>query len=176
MDENLRRKPTAYYCPQSGIGLALNSLSTAQSQKIGIVGLGVGTLATYGRAGNEMRMYEINDQVLDLAKIEAGKLELEYRPFQLNLLVEDIAERIGVTKGTVYVYFPTKDDLVSEVILAMGIQLQHTLAAAFSGRAPDHLVAVAGGFRGILHCVARLPHASVTGVWSGNAPGLFLFR
>lgn len=70
LDENLRRKPTAYYCPQSGIGLALNSLSTAQSQKIGIVGLGVGTLATYGRAGDEMRMYEINDQVVDVARTE----------------------------------------------------------------------------------------------------------
>lgn len=70
LDENLRRTPTAYYCPQSGIGLALNSLSTAQSQKIGIVGLGVGTLATYGRAGNEMRMYEINDQVVDVARTD----------------------------------------------------------------------------------------------------------
>jgi hypothetical protein len=70
LDEKLRRKPTAYYCPQSGIGLALNSLSTTQAQKIGVVGLGVGTLATYGRAGNEMRMYEINDQVLDVARTE----------------------------------------------------------------------------------------------------------
>ena len=70
LDDALRRKPTAYYCPQSGVGLALNSLSSAQPQKIGIVGLGVGTLATYGRAGNEMRMYEINDQVVDVARSE----------------------------------------------------------------------------------------------------------
>jgi hypothetical protein len=70
LDDALRRKPTAYYCPQSGVGLALNSLSSAQPQKIGVVGLGVGTLATYGRAGNEMRMYEINDQVVDVALSE----------------------------------------------------------------------------------------------------------
>lgn len=70
LDDALRRKPTAYYCPQSGVGLALNSLSSAQPQKIGVVGLGVGTLATYGRPGNEMRMYEINDQVVDVALSE----------------------------------------------------------------------------------------------------------
>jgi hypothetical protein len=106
LNENLRRKPTAYYCPQSGIGLALNSLSTAQSQKIGIVGLGVGTLATYGRAGNEMRMYEINDQVVDVARTEFtylsdspakmvsvlgdGRLMLEREPTQnFDLLAMD---------------------------------------------------------------------------------------
>lgn len=106
MDENLRRKPTAYYCPQSGVGLALNSLSTAQPQKIGVVGLGVGTLATYGRPGNEMRMYEINDQVLDVARSEFtylsdspakmvsvlgdGRLMLEREPpQQFDLLVMD---------------------------------------------------------------------------------------
>jgi hypothetical protein len=32
------------------------------------VGLGAGTLAVYGREGDEMRMYEINDQVVDLAE------------------------------------------------------------------------------------------------------------
>jgi spermidine synthase len=34
------------------------------------VGLGAGTLATYGRAGDELRIYEINEQVLDLARSE----------------------------------------------------------------------------------------------------------
>ncbi|MEY3740482.1 MAG: hypothetical protein RLZZ192_1158 [Pseudomonadota bacterium] len=106
LDENLLRKPTAYYCPQSGIGLALNSLTDAQSQKIGIVGLGVGTLATYGRPGSEMRMYEINDQVVDVARSEFsylgdsqakmvsvlgdGRLVLEREPVQnFDLLAMD---------------------------------------------------------------------------------------
>ena len=106
LDENLRRKPTAYYCPESGIGLALNSLTDAQSQKIGIVGLGVGTLATYGRQGSEMRMYEINDQVVDVARSEFsylgdsqakivsvlgdGRLVLEREPVQnFDLLAMD---------------------------------------------------------------------------------------
>ena len=69
-DDGRGRIPTAYYCEQSGIGRAIRSLPQDHPLKIGIVGLGAGTLATYGRAGDELRIYEINDQVLDLARSE----------------------------------------------------------------------------------------------------------
>jgi AcrR family transcriptional regulator len=36
-------------------------------------------------------------------------------------------------------YFPTKDDLITEVVMSMGLQLQSTLGAAFSRPADDHL-------------------------------------
>ena len=67
---DLRRQPTAYFCEQSGIGRTLLGLGAGQPRKIGILGLGVGTLASYGRPGDEMRIYEINEQVLDLARSE----------------------------------------------------------------------------------------------------------
>lgn len=41
--------------------------------------------------------------------------------------VEDIAERIGVTKGTVYVYFPTKEDLFSAMIGHISTPLEDLL-------------------------------------------------
>jgi spermidine synthase len=66
----LRKTPTAYYCHRSGIGLAIDSLAQSSALKIGVVGLGAGTMATYSRAGDEMRMYEINEQVLELALSE----------------------------------------------------------------------------------------------------------
>jgi len=65
-----RNIPTAYYCEKSGIGLAIRSLEQSQPVKIGVLGLGAGTMAVYGRSGDEMRFYEINDQVLDLARSE----------------------------------------------------------------------------------------------------------
>lgn len=65
---NHPKRATAYYCERTGIGRALQSLPTDRPRQLGVVGLGAGTLAVYGRVGDEMRMYEINDQVLDLAR------------------------------------------------------------------------------------------------------------
>lgn len=61
-------KATAYYCERSGVARAVASLPTDRPRHLGVVGLGAGTLAVYGRSGDTMRMYEINDQVLDLAE------------------------------------------------------------------------------------------------------------
>jgi len=62
-----RRTPTSYYCHESGVGRALFELPQERPLKLGMIGLGTGTLAAYGRAGDELRIYEINEQVLDLA-------------------------------------------------------------------------------------------------------------
>jgi len=69
-----RRQPTAYYCERSGIARALRSLPQDRPLKLGVVGLGTGTLSVYARAGDEMRVYEINDQVLALARREFSYL------------------------------------------------------------------------------------------------------
>ncbi|MGA3162827.1 MAG: fused MFS/spermidine synthase [Verrucomicrobiota bacterium] len=58
--------PTSYYSEESGVGLALHALSTAP-RRIGLVGLGTGTLATYARTGDYVHIYEINPAVLRLA-------------------------------------------------------------------------------------------------------------
>ncbi len=50
-----------------------------------------------------------------------------------------VAKRLGISDRTVVYYFPTKDDLISEVIFAMGLQLQETLAVAFTQRATNHV-------------------------------------
>jgi SAM-dependent methyltransferase len=60
------RFPTTYYGPQSGAGLAIASHRTAK-QRVGVIGLGVGTLAAYGRAGDYFRFYEINPAVVHVA-------------------------------------------------------------------------------------------------------------
>lgn len=66
----LRRTPITYYCHESGVGRALFELPQDRPLRLGMLGLGVGTLAAYGRSGDEMRIYEINEQVLDLARSE----------------------------------------------------------------------------------------------------------
>ena len=63
------RFPLTYYGPQSGIGLLLSNhpKRNTGTLRIGIVGLGAGTLAAYGRPGDYFRYYEINPQVVDLS-------------------------------------------------------------------------------------------------------------
>jgi hypothetical protein len=64
-----RRDPTTYYGPDSGIGLAIAS-APAAPRHVGLIGLGAGTLASYGRPGDVYRVYEINPQVFELADSE----------------------------------------------------------------------------------------------------------
>jgi len=65
------RLPMAYYGPESGIGILLRNHEKRKSGegglRMGIVGLGAGTLATYGRPGDYLRYYEINPQVASLS-------------------------------------------------------------------------------------------------------------
>ena len=49
-----------------------------------------------------------------------------------------LAKRLGISDRVIVYYFPSKEDLISEVIVSMGLQLQATLAAAFATKAADH--------------------------------------
>lgn len=62
-----RRMTTTYYCRESGAGRALLQRMPGQRLKFGFVGLGSGNLATYGKRGDEMHIYEINPLVLNIA-------------------------------------------------------------------------------------------------------------
>ncbi|MGI9440958.1 MAG: fused MFS/spermidine synthase [Rubripirellula sp.] len=65
----LSRKPTTYYSPDSGLALALAALGeNEQPLRVGVVGLGAGTSAVYGREGDYFHFYEINPVVIKLAK------------------------------------------------------------------------------------------------------------
>lgn len=63
----MRFRPTTYYGPDSGIGIVLRECFPSP-MRVGVVGLGVGTVAAYGRPGDTFRFYEINSQVEDMAK------------------------------------------------------------------------------------------------------------
>jgi predicted O-methyltransferase YrrM len=63
----LRTTPTTYYAEDSGIGLALRNCCDERARSIGVIGLGTGTIAAYGRRGDRMRFYEINPAVEPIA-------------------------------------------------------------------------------------------------------------
>lgn len=107
--ENMKMIPTTYYSPDSAVGKVFASMENRPSRKIGAIGLGTGTVAAYGRKGDEFRFYEINPAVVPLARdafsflkhlddvgakqeivIGDGRLALEHEdPQQFDLLIVD---------------------------------------------------------------------------------------
>ena len=85
--------PTSYYSEDSGVGLVLanRSRTPMQSQglRIGIVGLGIGTLAAYARRGDYVRFYEINPAVVQLASDTRYFHFLERSPAKLDVALGD---------------------------------------------------------------------------------------
>jgi hypothetical protein len=75
IDSKMRDVPTTYYVPQSGAGLAIlehPKYVSGDPMRVGLLGLGVGTLAVYGRPGDRYRLYEINPVVTELAQGQGG--------------------------------------------------------------------------------------------------------
>ena len=63
----MHREPTTYYGRQSGVGLAVESRGPSP-RRIGVVGLGTGTIAAYAHPGDVFRFYEINPMVVRIAR------------------------------------------------------------------------------------------------------------
>lgn len=74
----LLRMPTTYYVPGSGVGRSMMALESlyGPGARVGVVGLGTGTLACYARPGQDWRFYEIDPAVVDLARGPFRFLEL----------------------------------------------------------------------------------------------------
>ncbi len=65
---DLRHVPTAYYAADSGVGVALRNCCTGRPKRVGIIGLGAGTIAAFGQPGDTFRFYEINPAVQPIAQ------------------------------------------------------------------------------------------------------------
>lgn len=97
--------PTTYFGPNGGAGLAMQALAKG-GRRIGVAGLGIGTLAVYARTNDYFRFYEINPEALRMARefftylkscrgtnecvLGDARLSLEQEPAQqFDLLVLD---------------------------------------------------------------------------------------
>ncbi len=67
MAEKYRRAATTYYKTSSGIGMVILA-HEGKAIKVGVIGLGTGTLATYGDADDTYRFYDINPAVPRVAR------------------------------------------------------------------------------------------------------------
>ncbi len=97
LDPERSGEPTTYYAEGSGIGWAIDHTRHA-NQRVGIIGLGTGTIAAFARPGDVYRFYEINPLVSEMSakwftylsacrgKVDVvmgdGRLSLEHEPPQ----------------------------------------------------------------------------------------------
>jgi hypothetical protein len=69
--DELRLTPTTYYARDSGVGLALRlccpGTTPNSPRRIGVIGLGAGTIAAYGHPGDHITFYDINPAVPPIA-------------------------------------------------------------------------------------------------------------
>lgn len=101
-----RHLPCMYASEATGIGLVFRHWPQPSGRRVGVVGLGAGMLAAYGRTGDVLRFYEINPEVVRLARthftfladcaaetaeiVDDGRLALEREPPQrFDILVLD---------------------------------------------------------------------------------------
>lgn len=70
LDPEKRYLTTSYYGENSGVGRAIRALRERGPVRIGSIGLGAGVLANYGRAGDFLRIYEINPLVPPITKTQ----------------------------------------------------------------------------------------------------------
>ncbi len=135
-----RNIPTTYYRPESGVGLLLANYPRKapgkENLRVGTIGLGVGTLASYARRGDYFRFYEIDPVVpllsfgpkpyfqflkdasvsIDLV-IGDGRLSLEREAARGNLQKFDVLVADAFSADAIPVHLLTRE--------AMGIYLQH---------------------------------------------------
>jgi hypothetical protein len=70
-DADKRKLHTSYYSAESGVGKAIElhpRRAAGEKLRIGVVGLGIGTLASYGQRGDVVRFYELNPDVERIAR------------------------------------------------------------------------------------------------------------
>jgi SAM-dependent methyltransferase len=93
LQAGLRTQPTSYYTASSGIGRVIEAMHPSLTPiKVGIIGLGTGTIAAYGAKGDTYRFYDINPGVIAIAqrdftylKDSAATIELPLGDARLKL-------------------------------------------------------------------------------------------
>ena len=152
-----RRLATGYYTADSGAGLVLQNFPRQRQRRIGLVGLGAGTLVSFTRRGDTVRIYEINPEIRRLAEshftylndsqadIEIvmgdARLSMERDPpqeFDILLLDAFSGDAIPVHLLTVEAFEIYLRHLTSDGVLALLIDTEHLNFDAVISRLAAH--------------------------------------
>jgi hypothetical protein len=127
-DALVRDEPTMYYRRESGIGLLLENYPMRMlggSLRLGVVGMGAGTLAAYGHPGDVVRFYELDPDIVSLSQ----------GPDPIFTFVKDSPAHVEIATGDARIV------LQQELARSGGQNFDVLAVDAFSGDAiPVHLL------------------------------------
>jgi SAM-dependent methyltransferase len=133
-----RRMPTTYYGPQTGIGVAIREKQKKGAIRVGVVGLGTGTLAAYGRLGDYYRYYEINPLVPPIARGQF--FFIPGCPAQLDIAMGDA--RLSLEKEPPENFDVLAVDAFSSDAIPVHLLTEEAMALFFRHLRPDGVLAL----------------------------------
>lgn len=145
-NEFLRHTPTTYYAAQGG-GLAFSShpnyVRPTRPMRVGLIGLGVGTLACYGRTNDVYRFYEINPAVVAIASDTNYFTFIADTPAKTEIVLGDARKKLETERAR---NEPPYDVLVVDAFSGDSVPFHLTTREAFQlyldRLAPDGILAL----------------------------------
>jgi SAM-dependent methyltransferase len=137
-----RDQPTTYYGPDSGVGLAIRDRGRSRAIRVGVIGLGTGTIAAYGRLGDYYRFYEINPLVLRISNSgPAGQFTfLSGCPCQVEVAQGDA--RLSLEREPPQRFDVLAVDAFSSDAIPVHLLTREAMQLYFRHLAPDGILAV----------------------------------
>ncbi len=136
-----RLEPGTYYARTSGVGRAIEAKQTQGPVRLGFVGLGVGTLSAYGRAGDVVRFYELDPDVLALAKTQFSYLSSS--PATIEFMIGDarLSMERELLSGARQAYDVLAIDAFSSDSIPVHLITSEAAALFFQHLKPDGILA-----------------------------------
>ncbi|MCP5004583.1 MAG: hypothetical protein GY941_11700 [Planctomycetes bacterium] len=173
-----QKQATAFYGKKSAVGLTMHYFPRRHQRRVGVIGLGVGTIAAYGKAGDNFRFYEINPGIIRIASthftfLKDSRATIEVIPGDARLSLEqesqqrfDVLVLDAFNSDSVPVHLLTKEafeiyinHLKPDGVILVGISTYYLDLEPVIHRIAEH-----HGFESL--CIAN--DRSSEGIWWAN--------
>jgi spermidine synthase len=138
-------KPTTYYGPDTGVGLAVRSKQATGPVRLGVIGLGTGTMAAYGRAGDYIRFYEINPLVYRMSVPADPDVPPQFTFVRRSQAIVDVAmgdARLSLEREAPQNFDVLAVDAFSSDSIPVHLLTKEAMALYFRHLKPDGILAV----------------------------------
>ncbi|MEE3326549.1 MAG: fused MFS/spermidine synthase [Myxococcota bacterium] len=135
LSDEFRKVPTSYYGVVTGVGIVMGQRKAGIPFRMGVLGLGAGTMAAYGRESDYFRFYEIDPVVIDMSGedgfftyLEESEAEIEVVPGDARLSLQRELEMVGSQEFDLLVVDAFSSDSIPMHLLtkeALALYTQH---------------------------------------------------